>query len=52
MIQFYGLVARLTAGSAAILNEVFNQPPPPPPSTSDFAAGDTVASVYFLLEAR
>ena len=51
-IGVQGAEARLQAGTASTLNDVFNQPPPPPPPASNFVVGDPLGTLSMLLQAQ
>jgi hypothetical protein len=51
-IEVKGVEARLQAGTASTLNNVFNQPAPAPPSTSDFGVGDPLGTFVITAQAQ
>jgi hypothetical protein len=51
-IVIQGAEARLQAGTASTLNDVFNQPAPPPPPASNFVVGDLLGTIALTLQAQ
>jgi hypothetical protein len=51
-IVIQGPEARLQAGTASTLNDVFNQPAPPPPPSSNFVVGDPLGTFSLTLQAQ
>lgn len=51
-ITVNGAEARLQAGAASTLNDVFNQPAPEPPPSSNFVVGDRLATFSMTLQAQ
>jgi hypothetical protein len=51
-ITVRGAEARLQAGAASTLNDVFNQPAPAPPPSSNFVIGDPLGTLSVTVQAR
>lgn len=51
-ISIQGAEARLQAGAASTLNDVFNQPAPAPPPSSNFVVGDPLGTFSMQVQAR
>ncbi len=51
-ISIQGAEARLQAGAASTLNDVFNQPAPTPPPSSNFVVGDPLGTFSMQVQAR
>lgn len=51
-ISIQGAEARLQAGAASTLNDVFNQPAPTPPPSSNFVVGDPLGAFSMVVQAR
>jgi hypothetical protein len=51
-ITIQGAEARLQAGFASTLNDVFNQPAPAPPAASNFVVGDPLGAFSMTIQAQ